>query len=83
MAAPYEISVVDADGEREWSLFLFTGNLGLDDANAKTLAISRLQDMIDKITDPSPDSLLVKRTALITGPAYHLRFSRREDELGE
>ena len=82
MAAPYEITVVDADGNREWSLFLFTGPLGLDDTAAKALAITRLQDIIDKITDPTPDSLLVKTDALITGPAYHLRFSRREDELG-
>ena len=80
--APYEIWVTDEDGEREWILFQFTGVLGLSDEDAKTLAISRLQDMIDKITDPTPDSLVVKTDALITGPAYHLRVSRREDELG-
>lgn len=80
--APYEIWVTDADGEREWILFQFTGILGLDDADAKTLAVARLQDIIDKINTPAPDSLVVKTDALITGPAYHLRFSRREDELG-
>ncbi len=81
MAAPYEIWVIDADGEREWPLVLVTGGLGLSDADAKTLAVSRLQDIIDKINTPAPDTLEV-RTALITGPAFHLRFSRRESELG-
>lgn len=80
MARPYEIWVQDADGEREWPLFLFTGALGLSDAAAKTLAVSRLQDIIDKINTPTPDTLEV-RTDIITPPAYHLRVERRESEL--
>lgn len=76
---PYEIWVTAADGE-EYPLATFTDPDALTDEDAKTAAVARLQDVIDKINTPGSDTLVVKR-GLITPPAYHVRVFRREEGL--
>lgn len=76
---PYEIWVTTTDDE-EFPIVIFTDPDVLNDADAKTAAVARLQDIIDKINTPTPDSLVVKR-GLITGPAYHVRVFRKEEKL--
>lgn len=76
---PYEIWVTATDGE-EYPLATFTDPAVLTDTDAKTAAVARLQNVIDKINTPGSDTLVVKR-GLITPPANHMRVFRREEGL--
>lgn len=79
---PYEIWITDTNGREYVLVDLFTGELGLSDNDVKTAAVAALQDLIDKINDPTPDTIVVKK-GLITPAPYHLRVHRLQKELEE
>lgn len=75
----YEIWIDHAEGKESF-LYSFTDAIGLSDADAKTKAVSRLQDIINKINTPAPDTIIVK-AGVVHPPAHTIRVNRQEEEL--
>lgn len=59
-------------------LYRFQAEVGLSDATVYTQAAARLQDVIDKLTTPAPDSLFVK-VGVIHPPGVSVRQQRWQD----
>lgn len=76
----YEVWLND-DGDTNDPILLFTfqDEVGLDDATVQTNAIARLQDIIDKLTTPTPDTVLI-RVGVIHPPAISVRRQKWQDK---
>ena len=68
----------DAVSGRPILLYRFQAEVGLSDANVYTQAKDRLQDVIDKLNTPSPDTLFV-RVGVIHPPGVSVRQQRWQD----
>lgn len=60
-------------------LYTFQDEPGLDDSTVYTNAVARLQDIIDKINTPSPETRFV-RVGVIHPPGVSVRRQRNQDD---
>lgn len=72
----------DGVAQRPTLLYSFQDEVGLSDSAVYTAAVARLQDIIDKINDPSPDTRFVK-IGVIYPPGVSVRRQRYQDSNSE
>jgi len=76
---PYTFMLNTVSG-KEIKLFTITGELGLSDADAKTAALVVLNDIVGKLTDATPDSIVVKND-IIAPVQFNIRLATRQDDI--
>lgn len=68
------------ENNEETLLVTFQDDIGLNNSQAQTAAVTRLQDIIDKINTPSPGTLST-RVGVVHPPGVSVRIEQKQERL--